>query len=489
MRLLYVFGTGKHGLRNPERIYTPFTLAHDALLRPSRFAAYLEGGWGHIGRAALAIGLWLGATFALTGAILPQMLPIPPGSLIQGMVMAPMLAMMLAGLGVMMGSKTRSVRANTAFWLLHCQLAVTPPLTLLLTFGMSNLPFITRWEPLLVIVLLLLMGFWIGTMLVVMAMHQPHLHQSEHATVRWLVGGAALLLAGILWWSPTLHGTNVMLVLPPLVGLSIGMLRPLSWLWEAPFSLGLTIAGRLGMAPADLHRFHPVNLDELGLLPLPGLRSTLIRVCRADLETGATWLIALSHHPGHYGAVRGALHAIIRQGTLAHPLLFWLSTCPEGCTVLHTLREQPRPLHPLIATYAALSDTIEPGAWPAIINRHQSALADQNHLPGNTALRALLETGMAVLTASRWSDTLPAIHGVPKLTGVEMDALWMIVHTVQSWLTNPEPVLVSERLQQTQNLRDEIRQIDGWPGALLAATSEHLLFLITIEQRQGAWVL
>ncbi len=482
---------------------TPFTLAHDALLRPTRFATYLEGGWPNIRRAALAVVIWLGALLILIGVILPLLLPLSPISLILAIIIAPTMAMMPAGMAIMMGSNTLSTRTNTFFWLLRCQLAVAPPMGLLLLFGTSNLPLFAPWMPVLVIGFLWLIGLWTGGILSVKLI-EPSV-RDEAAAVRWFVGGAALVLGGLIWWLAITNPTNIGLLALILIGLSSGVLRPLNWLWAAPLSLALALAARLGVPAERLRHWHPVTLDELVLLPLPGLRYLLCRACADDLEQGAEWLLVVADHPGQRGAARRALDMIIAQGTLAHLLLFWLSTCREGRALLQRYNDQVRPAHPLIVAYAALSRGVEPAEWPQVIEQHRDHLAKLDGLPSTELLLTLIDLGRAALAASRWSEVVQTAAALPRLhapPAVAPDPLWTAVIDLQDWLAAPAPTLLAESQTLARALWAEAQQLIeqnmddkpdepprlAWPADLLAAASEHLLFLIEIERRRGAWL-
>lgn len=481
---------------------TPFTLAHDALLRPTRFAAYLEGGWPNIRRAALAVGLWLGALLILIGVILPMLLPLSLASLILAIIIAPTIAMMPAGMAIMLGG-TSSTRTNTFFWLLRCQLAVAPPMGLLLLFGTSNLPLFAPWMPVFVIGLFWLIGLWAGGILSVKLVEPSA--RDEAAAVRWFVGGAALVLGGLIWWLAITTPTDIGVLALILIGLCIGVLRPLNWLWAAPLSLALALAARLGVRAECLRHCHPVTLDELVLLPLPGLSYLLCRACADDLEQGAEWLLVVADHPGQRGAARRALDRIIAQGTLAHLLLFWLSTCREGRALLQRYNDQVRPAHPLIVAYAALSRGVEPAEWPQVIEQHRDHLAKLDGLPGTELLLTLLDLGRAALAASRWSEVVQATCGLsrpPTPPAVESEQLWTAVTKLQDWLAAPAPTLLAESQTLAKALWAEAQQLteqnmDGkpdepprlaWPADLVAAASEHLLFLIEIERRRGAWL-
>src|SRR6185369_17966373 len=111
----------------------PLTLLQDALLRPARFAAFLDRGWRNIGWAALATVAALSVTLGCVVLVLGQIVPLGARAVTASLLLAPLMALMFSGLWVMLGSDTRiSPQANAAFWILRSQLAVTPLLALFL---------------------------------------------------------------------------------------------------------------------------------------------------------------------------------------------------------------------------------------------------------------------------------------------------------------------------------------------------------------------
>jgi hypothetical protein len=276
---------------------------------------------------------------------------------------------------------------------------------------------------------------------------------------------------------------------PACAGLAIGLLRPLSYLWEALLSLSLALAARLGVSPLRLLRFHPVSYDDLCLLPLPGLTSLLVRGCASDLEAGGDWLLYVARHQGQR---RAALRAVARAPydlRLAHPLLFWLSTSSEGAALLNAMVERGGTQHPLIAAYASFAVVPSPDHWPFVLAQQRAAIGAAAQQPGGRAMLALLEAGVATLRADRWPDAIAQLEATPAPAGVEADPIWSALAAIQTWSRAPAPVEVVDRAASVRAIVAELQDLDGWPIALIAAMCEHLLFLIGIERRRGAWLV
>jgi hypothetical protein len=334
---------------------------------------------------------------------------------------------------------------------------------------------------------LLLLGMWLGGGLAVLLI--LHKRQDEAATVRWVVAGGALAIGAALWWSQPLRAGEALLFAPACVGLAVGLLRPLSYLWQAPLSLGLAFAARLGAAPLRLLPLHPASYDDLCLLPLPGLSGLLVRSCITDLEAGGEWLLRIAQHPGQRRAVEWAIDRTVRQGRLTHPLLFWLSTSDEGIAVLRVMVGRERQPHALISAYAAFAQTIIPDSWPAVLEQHQAALTRAVALPGGQAVLALLDTGAGALRADRWPDAIARLGAALALHGVAPDPIWDALASIRAWAGDAAPAEVTDRAAAVRSLVRELDALEGWPVDLIAAMCEHLLFLISIERRRGAWLV
>jgi hypothetical protein len=465
----------------------PFTIAYDALLRPTRFAALLDSGGRAIVRAALAVLLWVGAALAFVGLILAQLAPLGMRGLVAGLALAPALALFIAGVGVMVGGGGSSTQAHAAFWVLRCQVAITPPLALLLALTFSQAFASLQRSPAIVLLFLFLVGMWLGGgITVILVLHR---RRDESVAVRWVVASGALAIGGALWWSQPLRASEALLFAPVCSGLMFGLIRPVSYLCEAPLSIGLALAARLGAAPLRLLLLHPAYYDELGLLPLPGLSGLLMRGCAADLDAGGAWLVRVAQHPGRRRVAEQSVERAARDPRLAHTLLFWLSTSEEGMKLLTDIAERARNPHPLIAAYAAFADVATPDLWPFVLARQREAIVGAVQQPGGRAVLALLEVGIATLRADRWPDAVARLEAAPPSGGVEPDPIWAALAAIQTWATDPAPMDIADRAAATWALVAELQNLDGWPIALIAAMCEHLLFLFGIERHRGAWLV
>jgi hypothetical protein len=296
--------------------------------------------------------------------------------------------------------------------------------------------------------------------------------QTTSAPVRWILAGGTVALVGLMWWSPVFPPASWIGAFLVLLGFALGLVRPLSWLWEMPLALALLVGERSGLSVARLPALHPVTLDELSLLPLPGLRALLVRACHADLAAGGAWLLDVAAHPGQRGAAPGAVRAIIQRDTLAHPLLLWLSTHDDGRDWLHTLEDTTDRLPPLLRGYIALMNVADAGAWPLVIARHRQIFVQTRHFPGGHVMLLLLDTCSAVLTAARWLDAADSLRQVPATLPDEhaLDELRALHRALH-------------KLATTQTIDAVDQAVIGWPRALLEAISEHLHFLRTIEDQ------
>jgi hypothetical protein len=58
---------------------------------------------------------------------------------------------------------------------------------------------------------------------------------------------------------------------------------------------------------------------------------------------------------------------------------------------------------------------------------------------------------------------------------------------LQEWTQRRD--LAEDRAAALAMLGGELQDLEGWPADLIAAMSEHLLFLLGVEQRRGAWLV
>lgn len=434
--------------------------------------------------AALLAAEVIGVTAGLL-ALLGMLIPLGTTVLVAGPGLALPLAL-LAALPVFLSLPVDyPTTARLGFSLARSIVAVGPPAAVGLTLVFSSaFPGLQR-DPLVGVLALVIMGVWAGGSLTVALLISPH--RSEPPTLRWLGVSGALLLAALIWWSDPLRQTEALALAPLLAGLALGLLRPLSYLWEMSLSAALALATRLEMPAHQLLRFHPVALDELCLMPLPGLAALLERACEEEVTQGGPWLLSVAAHPGQSGAARRSLEALVR-GRHAHPLLFWLSTHEEGAAWLRRLAEGPRRSHPLIAAYAALALIDEPAAWPSAITVHRHALAAAAGQPGGAAVQALVEAGAQIIAADRWPAAMAALRDTPRPHGVVADPLWGALEHIRAW-SDQQPALIHDRAQTLATLWDSLDDLEGWPARLLDAMAEHLVYLLILEHRRGAWLV
>jgi len=461
----------------------PFRLAWSALLRPSTFADYLRGGGAAWLWAGLCALLWLVCTAALLWAVALLWAAIDPRLLLGGFGAAVAFALLLSAMLGQLTSASAGVVENTVFWVVRCLLATIPCLSLLtLGYGL-------RGQGLANDLALALAGATIGGALACGALVVALLRLRERAAAtatRYILAAGAAVVAAELRWSALLPSVVLDLLVLFLVGCVSGLLRPLSWLWQAPLSLGLSVGARAG-APITLVRaLNPASFDELGILPLPGLSTSLVQACAADLEAGANWLLDVAAHPGHAQAARAAVRAAAGRANLAHPLLFWLSTCSEGAALLGQVARAGGRGHALISAYAALASVGGPDEWPYVIARNRPAFEAVAGLPGGAAMLALLTTGERVLLADRWPLAVAGARSAPIPDGVVDEPVWAALRIVQDWAADPQPAFAADQEWLIGLLLAELADLDGWPVDLLAAIAEHLRYLIRVEQQRGA---
>ncbi|MBA3944201.1 MAG: hypothetical protein H0X37_06510 [Herpetosiphonaceae bacterium] len=462
----------------------PFTLARDLLLRPAHAGQRLEHGdsWS----AVAMTSLWVTVMLAFMILVLPQLFPVGTQGVGLGLGLSFGFVLLVIGVGVASANPRRSGKSNMIV-VLRPLLATWPPLALVGTALFSAHPLSTApfAQMGLLLLFLLLVGGAIGSLLCLRLVLDPR--ATEAAAARAVLGSAALGLGtASFWlaWSPPPWPGLVGVVI---IGIAFGLLRPLSWLWEMLLSLALAALARAGVSPWVLLTWHPVNYDEQCLLPLPGLTSLLYRACNVDIERGGAWLVAVAEHPSQARAAYMLLRRVAHAGQLAHPLLFWLSTAERGVAVLERACDLPRATVPLLHVYADFAQTTQPEAWASVLVRHRSLLVEHQGEVGGASLRSLLETASGILRAERWPVAVAAVQSLPR-GPLGDDDLWVMLRVVQLWVGAVEPEETSERVSLLQALTQEVGELTGWPGALLATVSEHLLFLLHIEQQKGAWL-
>ena len=368
-------------------------------------------------------------------------------------------------------------------------------LTLLFSRAFSDL----QQRAFVVLLLLLLMGIWAAGSLTFALLVSPR--RSEVAALRWLSAGGALLITLLIAWSEPLRQHGASLLIPLLTGFGFGLMRPLSFLWQAPLSLLLALLARLGGPTRPLCPMHPVGFDELCLIPLPGLAPLLVHACREDIAQGGPWLLQVAAHPAQAWAARHALEQLVRSGH-GHATLLWLSSDREGVAWLQQLvAESPRygwhhpqsdgaqqfSAYSLIRAYAMFTTVNQPAAWPTLIAAHRDALWAAIHQPGGAAVATLVTTASTILSADRWPIAITALQGIELPDPLPPDPLWLALEAMHAWSLQPLPTPLAAYTVALHSLHDDLPSLEGWPAALLDAVAEQLFYLLSLEQRRGRW--
>jgi len=458
-----------------------FRMISDALFRPACFAAALDDG-----RRAQILGVVaalevLGVVDGFLVLVLGQLVPLGRANVLWALLIAPLVALLLASLLIPLGAGNGA--GSATFWLLRTLIAAAPPLALFLGIVFSDTYAWLQQTPLSALGLLALLGSLLsGGLSVVLVLGRVQ----EARNVRLVLAAGALLVAVLLGWSPPLRQTTALLVAAFGLGLALGFLRMLSYLWQAPLSLVLAIAALLGAPPLRLLRAHPVGYDDLCLLPLPGLAPLLVRASASDPAAGGAWLLRVAEHPGHRSASVRALVQGVRARRGVHALLFWLSTRPEGAALLRHACDHLLHPHPLLVAYAAFAHVATPEAWGLVAERQRSALRATAQDAEGLAVLALIEAAAHTLRADRWNAVSLQLFAPTPPLGLGLDALGTALSTLQRWAAQELPTLAASPALVPQ-IEAGLADLEGWPAALLATMSEHLLFLAQIERRRGAW--
>lgn len=448
----------------------------DLLLRPAHLAAC---GARHPGTTARLALLALGTVACTAGllALLGTRIPLDAPALIAGPGLALPLAM-VAALPLFFNLPfDLPLAARLILSLTRAIVAVGAPAAVGLTLAFSSAFPGLQNDPLVGLLAAVLMGVWAGGSLTAALSVSPR--RAEAGPLRWVGAAGALLLGGLIWWSEPLRRTEALALAPLLAGLGLGLLRPLSYLWEALLSAALAVAARLGARPGPLLAWHPATFDELCLIPLPGLAALLARACETRVSEGGPWLVRVAAHPAQAGAACSALDRLLDRGR-AHPTLRWLSIDAEGAAWLRQLADGVRRPHPLVAAYAALASVDNLAAWPAAIAAHRSAIAAAADLPGGASLQALVEMGAQTLAADRWQAATRALRFAAPDQEAASDPLWEALAALRAWADQPDGARASAPLP------DRFGALDGWPARLLDAMAEHLAYLLAVERQRGS---
>lgn len=462
-------------------LQNPIILIWDALLRPSRFAALLATGWRQVIYAWFITLLWTFTLLVCINLLLRQIMPPGPNTLVLGIVLPPTLLLLSTSLGQVFMSKSN--RLNIVwFWTLRPQIAMAPSLGLLTTIGFST-GFddgSSPWSIWLVLVTIFVFGTYTGSFLGLgfAGVSRP----VSSLTLRVTIALMALGVGVLSWWSPQLIATNLRFLSLVMAGLVLGILRPLSWLCEAPVSLGLLRFARTRWSVDRLRRSHPTAYDELILLPLPGLRALLRHACSTDLSNGITWLLEIAAHPGQHLAAYAAMRQLIQEGPLAHKLLLQLSSSAAGRALLHEASARLEKSARLTWTYVMLAEIREPGAWIEHIDSARDGIAAWPDLPGTPEMLWFLASSSAILHADRWETAHIALQSRPASSN-QLDEIAGCCALLDCWL-KVATADVRTGMQQLDALVNGAELPASWAGSLLATVGAHLCFLVSVEHRR-----
>jgi hypothetical protein len=486
---------------------TAFVLIYDALLRPTRFLAFLEQG-------RRAVMLAIVVTFALLlltlgGLVVGLSLlgALDLRSLLLGTMLAVVMIMLLSIIASM-SLAGRSTSRAYAFGMLRCGITTLPCVSLVLSMVFHPALAGLQANAALIVLLSVLFGIWCGGVLNIIVLINSTWTRS--AAIRWICIGSSLGLVSLLWASATGSEDRIIYALLA-IGVMLGLIRPLSLLWQGLLSCGLAVGQWIGIAAHRLLSLHPAYYDELSLLPLPGLRTLLVRACAEHITYGGQAILRVAQHPAQGGAARAAVAQVMRQQRHTHDLLFWLSTRAEGIALLTHIQHRASRPQPLIDAYVAFATVGEAEVWPKLIAEQRAAIASGRALPGGEAMSAFLSMAHATLTAERWATA--RVHLQPAAADKQDDSitkrgtraamshvqcahtgqqnqtqvLWTAGALLRSWACNLSNASLTDRDLLLQQLLVDLEALDGfqgWPVALSAAIGEHVLFLLAIDRGQ-----
>lgn len=463
------------------KLQNPIILIWNALLRPSRFAAFLALGWRQVIYAACVTLLWTVTLLACINLLVGQIIPLGPHRVVLGIVFPIVVVLPSMNAGFLFMNKSNQFNMLW-FWLLRPQIAITPSFAPLISLAFS--PGLgdgtAPWSIWLVYTLILVFSYHAGSFLGLgfAGVVRPAASLALRATAILMAIAVGLLS----WWSPQLVATNLRLVSLIMAGLALNILRPLTWLCEAPVSLGLRLCGPSRLSIDQLRRWHPTSYDELILLPLPGLRALLMHACSSDLPRGIAWLLAIAAHPGQHPAAYAALRRLIEEGALAHTLLLSLSNSTAGRAVLREASARPGRTSSLIWAYVTLAEIREPGAWIEQIDGARSAIAAWPHVSGTPDMLRLLASSSAILHADRWERAVVALESCP-VSSNRLDEIAGCCSLLDYWLEVATADIRTGAGQLAELVKGAKLPI-GWAASLLATVGEHLCFLVSVEHRR-----
>lgn len=461
-----------------------FGLLCDLLLRPLSLVRAMSEGRVRLRWVWLVGGYVVGAAVGLL-ALLEVWMPVGWRAFVGGIGLALVMAWIGAAPFFFGPGVNLSLRVLMTFSFVRSTVALAPMMLVGFTLLFSPALVFLQQDWRVIIGFLLSLGVWGGGITTVMLGLSER--RDESRLLRWVAIAGAWFIAGLLWVFRPVDPLNSILWMSALVGFGLGLLRPLSYLWQASLSVMLLLLAWFGVPARRLLPWHPVFVDELALMPLPGLGWLLRRACRDEMAWAGPWLLRVARHPAQKQVAQRALDGLIREGN-GHIGLFWLSTDPQGIAWLQELSQATPSCHRLIALYAHLATVTDLAAWPAVIQAYQEVLTTLPPSPGGVAVKALLEAGASTLAAERWATAMAALARATPPEGVMADPLWEALTTVRAWSDQRLPMLLKDRAEALAALWETLDQLDGWPATLLEAMAEHLLYLLTIEHRRGVWV-
>jgi hypothetical protein len=454
---------------------------YNALLRPICGVAFLAGDRRAIWLAGLATIGFLIATLGVIAVGLHSIALMHAPALLAGALFAPPVAMLYAGIAVMTGSAGRSLKVGVGFMLMRCQIAIAPPAAIVLSLVFESAYQHGQGAYYLILLLPAMFGVWFaGLIVVVLAVQRP---EQKSDALRWGLAIGGGVVGALLWWSPALqpYGSAIGALL--CAGISVGMLRPISYLWEAPLDLGLLFAARLGVPAVRLLALHPATYDDLGLLPLPGLYRLLLRACASNCADGGGWVLRVARNPRYEGVARRVIDQIARDGRYAHSLLFWLSTQAEGVAFLRRMVQEMVGPHPTTVAYTTFAQIESPEAWAPAIAQQRNAIAAAAPLYKAEMLLAVLDAAAGTLRAQRWPEAIEHLQASVRPRGAEPAALAAALGVMQAWA---EPMELFAGGAWAGSLRQSApATLAQWPGALVSTVGEHLSYLLTVEQHRS----
>lgn len=458
----------------------------DALFRPAQFVRLMNSDDCYACHAYIATLLWLCLTNGLIAFVMQWFFSISTFLVINGLVKSFFDAISLSSYAMIISGiiSSRNHRldgfqiivkhpakawSGVLFWLLYGQIHITP---LCLIFSLVRILRGLPWNRNLFLgsIFMLGLGLMIGTMITIIVGYFRSAQTARRIMAIAVLGLIALL--GVLGELAVVIGWLVLLG-----GIFIGIIRLISWFWQALLSLILLWLVRFNHPL--VWKLHPAMFDELTLLPLPGLSALLVKLYRQDPQIGVQVMLRIYAYGGQRRAIRQALNRIVRDQQLTTPALLALSTNPEGAVLLHELTEQLHRIEPLIEVYAQLSAVSEPQAWPAVIAKVIVHPQLTTAYGDGIGLQSFLQAAQRLLDIHEWTFAYQQLIAMPSLEG---DSVWYRAYAAlrsqAAALNTPKDLI-----QSTTILTDPQLQI-GWPAHLLASVIEHLQYLRQVQLNQ-----